>query len=237
MFNDSEESYFRVGRGALALIVGHARMSGRGAFGRILDFPSGHGRVLRYLGAAFPDAELVACDLEPDAVQFCRDTFGATGIISRERSEEIELRGRFGLIWCGSLLTHIEIDRWRDFLQLFADHLADNGLLIFTTAGRHVAEQAMRVETHNWKDSEATLSELDSFEEQGFAYRTYPATFLEGWSKQRYELDELDCGYGACYAKPSRVMQEIEKVAELAIVACRERGWDSRQDVYACALR
>lgn len=44
---------------------------------RILDLPSGAGRVLRALRAGFPDASIVACDLMRDGVDFCAREFGA----------------------------------------------------------------------------------------------------------------------------------------------------------------
>ena len=48
---------------------------------RVLDFGCGHGRVMRVLRAAFPDAELVACDIDQDAVSFCAETFGARPVL------------------------------------------------------------------------------------------------------------------------------------------------------------
>ena len=38
---------------------------------RLLDLPCGHGRVMRYLRAAFPRAEITGCDLLRDGVDHC----------------------------------------------------------------------------------------------------------------------------------------------------------------------
>ena len=67
-----ERQYFNVGRSALECIDICLRAAQMGVFDvkRILDLPCGHGRVLRYLRAAFPEAEITACDILRDGVDF-----------------------------------------------------------------------------------------------------------------------------------------------------------------------
>src|SRR5262249_45606967 len=74
--------YLAVGESALkairlALLTARAPQPGE-----ILDLPCGHGRVLRWLAAAFPEARLTACDLLRDGVDFCASAFGAAPIYS-----------------------------------------------------------------------------------------------------------------------------------------------------------
>ena len=95
---------------------------------RILDLPSGHGRALRYLQAEYPEADLTACDIIRGAVEFCAETFGATPVYGKEDPADIEL-GTYDLIWCGSLVTHVDAPRWDDFLDLFENALEPGGLL------------------------------------------------------------------------------------------------------------
>ena len=83
---------------------------------RILDLPCGHGRVLRFLRREWPGAEIVACDIDPDGAEFCCESFGATSIYAAENPQETPLRGRFDVIWSGSLLTHLDKTRWPSFL-------------------------------------------------------------------------------------------------------------------------
>src|SRR4051812_24162879 len=87
------ENYFIAGRSALkAILVSlEAARVDPASVTRILDLPCGHGRVLRHLRAGFPAAEIAACDIDRDGVDFCARTFGATPIYSRDDPAEIPL--------------------------------------------------------------------------------------------------------------------------------------------------
>ncbi len=58
----------------------------------------------------------------------------------------LSLPHRFDLIWCGSLITHI--DEWAavDLLDFFCRHLADRGVCVFTTLGQKFAGGMMTEE-------------------------------------------------------------------------------------------
>src|SRR4029453_1584213 len=77
-----EAHYFGVGADALKLVRQAMSLAGKENISSILDLPCGHGRVLRYLKAAFPQASLTACDLDHGCVDFCVATFGARGVYS-----------------------------------------------------------------------------------------------------------------------------------------------------------
>jgi SAM-dependent methyltransferase len=66
--------YFYCGRSALGAIRLALAAAGTSKVRSILDLPCGHGRVLRVLKAAFPEAELHACDLDRTGVDFLRDS-------------------------------------------------------------------------------------------------------------------------------------------------------------------
>src|SRR5262249_37742284 len=106
MLGGNPRHYFAVGRSALwniARTLDHTA-GGSSQPKRILDLPCGHGRVLRYLRAAFPEAEITACDLLADGVDFCASTFGAIGVYSDTDLSLIKLpKDNFDLIWVGSL--------------------------------------------------------------------------------------------------------------------------------------
>src|SRR5437667_3593839 len=139
MFTGDAEAYFSVGRSALRCINVSMVAAGIEAVSirTILDLPCGHGRVLRHLRETFPHADITACDLRRDAVDYCAKTFGARPLYSDEDVENIAFApNSFDLIWVGSLLTHLRADHWLDFLSLFQCALRVGGLLIFSAHGR-----------------------------------------------------------------------------------------------------
>jgi SAM-dependent methyltransferase len=180
--------------------------------GRILDLPSGYGRVLRWIATAYPDARLTACDIDADAVGFCAREFAATPVVSSMEPEEIPLE-RYDVIWVGSLFTHLDAHLWPRFLGKLAAHL--DGVMAFTTAGEHVAEK-MRAGEHLGVDAEALLA---AYDRTGFGYAAYPGQ-----------------AYGLARAKQAWVLQMLEQLP-LEVVDVTARGWAQRQDVYTVRPR
>jgi SAM-dependent methyltransferase len=108
---------------------------------RILDFGCGYGRVLRVLRKEFPDATIVASDLDRGGVDFCSATFGARGVYSNPDPARIRFDERFELIWIGSVFTHIDRASWQGLLPALRRALSDDGVLIITTQGPEAAEK------------------------------------------------------------------------------------------------
>jgi hypothetical protein len=78
-------------------------------------------------------------------VDFCADTFGAQPVYATVRPQDISFEDDFDLIWSGSLFTHLDTDRFVGFLKLFESCLTIEGLLVFTTNGRHTYEMLRRL--------------------------------------------------------------------------------------------
>lgn len=213
------EHYFRVGISALRCIQLAMLTTDRTGFQHILDFPSGHGRVLRVLKAAFPKATITACDLDRDAVDFCAKTFGAIPIYSTEQPEQISIQGSFDLVWCGSLLTHLDQDRWPGFLNFFRSVLSPGGLLLFSVQGR---EGVRRIRTGEYDYHLAdTASILATYDRNGFAYQNYPPP------------NRLP-HYGISLASPPWILERILQQPGFRLINYIEKGWDNHQDVIAC---
>src|SRR5262249_53768032 len=146
---------------------------------RILDLPCGHGRVLRVLHAAFPDAEITACDLDKDGVDFCAKTFGAVPVYSAENPALIPVHGPFDLIWCGSLLTHLDKPLWPAFFDFSHAQLSPGGVLVFTVHGREAVHWIRSGKfDYGLGDPPALLKEYD---QHGFGYQHYPAHTLRNY--------------------------------------------------------
>lgn len=226
MFAGNREHYFSVGRSALRAVGLALLAADRPDPRRILDLPSGHGRVLRMLRAAWPEAEITACDLDHDGVDYCEAAFGAIPVPSVVNADEIPLEsGSFDLIWCGSLLTHLDAPRWDDFLRLFRRVLAPGGVLVFTTHGRRPVDRMRRALQNPGEGAyglppEVVSRVLARHERAGFAYADYPA----------------QPGYGISIAALPWVIERVARCAGLRTVGCIEHGWDEHQDVIACAL-
>jgi SAM-dependent methyltransferase len=214
MFNGSRAAYFRSGLSGLRCIKRALEAAGASPPTSILDFACGHGRVLRMLKAAFPTAACTASDLDRGAVEFCRTTFGARGIVSREDPGSIEFGAEFDLIWCGSLFTHLDAPRWEPFLSLLASHLAPSGALVFTIHGEHAAEEIRR--------SEGANEQLfEPYDRTGFGYVDYPGT----------------TGYGTSLSTLEWACATVDRNEDLQVVTRFARGWNDHQDVIACVRK
>ena len=55
------------------------------------DFPSGYGRVLRWLAVYFPEARITACDTNANAVDAAVKQFGVQGVYSQYDFTKIQL--------------------------------------------------------------------------------------------------------------------------------------------------
>jgi predicted transcriptional regulator len=222
MYTGSRGSYLMSGVSALQCIRSALQVANSSATTTILDLPSGFGRVLRVLKAAFPNASLTACDLDRDAVDFCSKVLDANGVYSNSDPAAISLSGPFDLIWCGSLFTHLDEPRWRGFLEVFDRLLAPEGVVLFTTHGRHPASVLRSLGVQ-----EAGVSQmLSDYDKAGFGYSLMPIP--------------LEQDYGLAIAAPEWVKDQIKQHTSLTMVDHRVRAWRPPaplQDVVVCKHR
>jgi SAM-dependent methyltransferase len=213
------DAYFLWGDSALRCIRLAMDAVGKSEVASILDFPCGHGRVLRTLKAAYPKASLTACDIDRDGVDFCEETFGARGVYSDEDLGAVQLGGGFDLIWVGSLFTHLPASRWADFLNFLVDRLAPEGLLVFTTHGPWYAERIReKASPLGGVSQEAQLEMLRGFDGAGFGFAGFQQRNM----------------YGLSLSAPSAVASHLQALNGLRLVLYLERGWRGHQDVVAC---
>ena len=217
MFTGDREHYFGVGKSALkgietalsAIDLPSANIR------RILDLPCGHGRVMRHLKAAFPQAQITACDLNRGAVDFCAQTFAAQPVYSSVNVNQIALPGSYDLIWSGSLLTHLRPGPCAEFVRLFNSLIAPGGLIVFTLHGRWVERSlATRRYTYGLKEPDV-VSLLKEYCETGFGYADYPGV----------------SGYGISVSSPAYVLAQLVSLPDLKLISYHEKGWDNHQDI------
>ena len=208
MFTGDLDDYIGVAETAIVQIAHAMALTGRTDCRRILDLPCGHGRVLRALRAVFPDAELVACDINRNAVDFCAAQFGALPVYSTPDPHEIPLDGTFDLIWVGSLLTHLDASRCRAFLRVLCDRLAHYGLLLVSTHGRNAVRR--------WGGEDRRLTKIRrDFEKKGFGYADHPGA----------------SGYGTSAFTAAWLADELYRHDDVMLIGYAERGLADHQDL------
>ena len=106
--------------------------------GRILDLGCAGGRMIRHLADLVSHMEVWGCDIWADAIMWCQENlsppfwFATTTVVPHLPFEDRS----FGLVYCGSLFTHIDdlADAW--FLELHRI-IRPGGRLVFSINDRH----------------------------------------------------------------------------------------------------
>lgn len=178
---------------------------------RIVDYAGGYGRVLRFLAAGFPAADLTLAEVQPAALAFGRRRFGAEPLQVTTDTAAIPAGPPARLIWCGSLLTHLDEQRFAAVLAWFAQTVEADGVVAASVHGPFAAR-------HEWtlKDlGPATRAAvLADFEKTGFGYAPYPGS----------------PGYGVSLTSEER-LGELAAAAGLALEGVSERAFGAHQDV------
>jgi len=225
MYEGSLEHYSAVGQSALHCVKTALVATNTSNVRSILDFGCGFGRVLRVLKSEFPAAQLTACDISREAIEFCAKTFGATPVLSGENAAEVQFKDKFDLVWGGTVFTQFDAPQFLTFLHLLHSFVSKDGLLVFTTHGRFVA-QRLRTDGRNYgMDESSARAMLDGWDTTGFGYANYPQEVMTRFGVSKY---------GVCISKPSWICRQIEAVDDMKLVCYTERAWDNHQDSVAC---
>jgi SAM-dependent methyltransferase len=140
--------YFRVGEAVMEIVTEMSKKGGRKLSpGRsVLDFASGYGRFTRFLIQKTGRSTVSVSDIDRDAVDFCKKTFGVQGFYSAMYPEDCEIPARYDIIVVVSLFSHLSIDLWRQWMAKLYESLAEGGVLIFTTHGIGLLD-TLKIET------------------------------------------------------------------------------------------
>ena len=216
MYLGHPEHYFRVGLSALRNINEAVSLwKPSGEIKTILDLPCGHGRVLRLLAKQFPNAQVYASDIDYEAVLFCEKAFGAQPLRSGTDFKTLSLGRTFDFIWCGSLITHLDVPAAVDLFEFFGRHLNPGGLLMLTSHGDYAVQRIVdeyKIYTMTATDAECIRKGYDTV---GYGYAHYPG--------------RTDYGIAAC--SPEWIRSRFQQMGGWKEVYVREQGWDGHQDV------
>lgn len=214
--------YLKIGREALTLVQDACALAGCERVEAVLDLPCGHGRVARWLRAAYPKAKLVVSDTQGPGVSFCMDHLGATGAQAMpDGSHWNALPGPYDIIWCGSLLTHFDRDQWLVHLRRFAERLSPGGVLVLTTHGSVALDKLQTGEKDYGLPPEDITRLCDDAVAQGFGYVGYRET----------------PAYGISISQPPWIRELLERETDLRVLSIWESAWDQHQDVVVCRRR
>jgi SAM-dependent methyltransferase len=188
---------------------------------RILDFPSGHGRALRYLRAGFPDATLYAGDINQSGLDFCKTQFSADIFLSEVDFSRVTLPANMDLILCGSLVTHLSEARAKQLIDLLCDALAPDGICLLSTHGRmyerYINGIAPIIDADNWS------AIVQDYQKGGYGYRDYK------------EFAHIQ--YGISLIKPEWLFDHIHTRDDLTVLFFAEKAWHGQHDVAAIQKR
>jgi len=204
--------YARVGRSAVEAI-GRALAAADRSFDDVtscLDMPCGYGRVLRMLALQIPPERITACDINRQAIRFCATQFGVTPRRSTPSLEQMEL-GRHDLIWCGSLVTHLDERRVGQLLRSFTGALLPGGIAVVTIHAEP-----------------PTTGEFAARSEQiGEALRVHGHCHIP--------YDGALFAYGHAWHTPGHLCRAFAAASgnTVRLVSHQPRGWDDHQDVLA----
>ena len=212
-----EKHYLSVGLSAVRCINTILERSGRtGPVSSVLDFPCGFGRVLRFLKQRFADAKITAVEIDPEFLRFCKTEFSVDTFPSKIDLSKVALPGKYDLIWCGSLVTHLDKENIKDLLQFFYGKLSKQGICVFTTHGQLSISLIKEKKAKYGLTPVAEKSLLTQFGKNGFGYADY---------------DQQD-GYGVSIISHDQMTKLAKSVGDWKEVSFIEHGWDNHQDVY-----
>jgi len=221
MAKGNHATYLNTGKNALKAVlqVLSAAKVEIGSNHRVLDYACGYGRVLRWLQAAFPHAELKGMDIDKNAVASASDILGVDARVL-DPSLNTPLGGKFDLIWVGSLFTHLPRDEAIRVLSYLRDHLSEMGVLVFTAHGNYVHDRmAAGEKTYNLSD-EGVRKVLSEYASGDFAFSPYPHSET----------------YGIALTSPLTIFTALAET-RLSPIYFQDRGWVNHQDVYGCVLQ
>lgn len=215
-------NYLWVGQSAIEVIMAAIAASQAKEIRHVLDLPCGHGRVLRHLAQAFPQATIDASDVDEEGVQFCAKAFGARPLVSRADLTMMSFPAEYDLIWIGSLFTHLPYGITRRWLTHLSGQLSPTGIIVATFHGRWTT-RVQKISPHI-SDEAKWAGIMEDFIGKGYGFRSYETeeghSFGEG-------------SYGVSVSKPHAIVKMIEGIPDVRIFMYQEQGWGDNLDVVA----
>jgi SAM-dependent methyltransferase len=172
----------------------------------LLEFASGYGCVSRHLPRVLPGANLIACDIHPEALAFIRHELSLPVVLSHADPERFDLGTQFDAVFALSFFSHMPARTWATWLASLFRHTRPGGVLVFTTHG----EISRR--------SQLPSAELGA---DGF--------WFEPVSEQQ---DLHGAQYGSTVTSKEYVHRQVRARLGTDVLAYTEGSWWDHQDLY-----
>ena len=217
---EQKNSYFSIGFDAVRIIKNSLLSAKKNIPKTILDFPSGSGRVTRHLRALFPESLISVCDLYESHIKFCQSEFNAIPILSDVNFDKLNI-GKFDLIFCGSLLTHLPKESFFKVISFIKRSLSDIGVAIITLEGRHT----LYIQNFKWKLCSDNIFNIakNNYFKFGFGFANYANSIKAVFDKNE--------NYGVALTNPIFVFKQLINDDSVRILNYTERCWNDHQDV------
>lgn len=216
---DNLKQYFRCGVEAVQICRNALAELGRDtlAIERIVDYACGYGRVLRFLRASYPGAEIIGADVDARALRHVENLLGEkTQLLDSAGSTPLASVGSVDLVWVGSLFTHLPERQVGKVLTDLRAFLKSEGVIVFTLHGEFVAQRIRRREkTYNLSD-ESCSALLEKYDKYGYGFAPYR-------ENERY-------GISVCRKNRMKVLLDDRR---LKLHSFLQKGWVNHQDIYA----
>ena len=180
----------------------------------LLDFPSGYGRLTRWLTTKVGRELITAGDVDHQAVRFCATEFGVKPLYATRNIRAQVFSDTYDLIFVGSLLTHLTPSACCDILAALIAVMRPRGQIMFTTQGETCL---MHLDWYGDHFKQAASLYRQQIAERGIGFVPYPRSKDYGITIQ-----------------PRSYVETLMRThfPGLTLVRAQERGWDNHQDVW-----
>jgi 2-polyprenyl-3-methyl-5-hydroxy-6-metoxy-1,4-benzoquinol methylase len=111
-------------------------------------------------------------DVYRTAVDFQKSSFGVEGFYSEFNPDELEIPGKYEVIFVASLFSHLPMKTWCPWLKKLFNSLTDNGILIFSTHGLSCMAEPAKMPNSGFLYCNMSESKSHSFDDYGTTYVT-----------------------------------------------------------------
>ncbi|ABD87386.1 class I SAM-dependent methyltransferase [Rhodopseudomonas palustris] len=176
----------------------------------LLEFASGYGCVTRHLPTELPNAEITACDIHQEAMDFISREMKIDTALSQTKPSLFNIGRQFDVVFALSFFSHMPDRTFGPWLEELFRHVKPGGFLIFTTHG----ETSMR------NEGVQSVATKDGF-----------------WFGANSEQKDLDTAeYGTTFSLPIYVTRQIYRRLKAPITVLRTAFWWEQQDAYVVAM-